>query len=331
MKIYDYYGFMIQVLRNMQARGKGVSRKAAKQNGTDRARIHADDTFATYGQQAKYYAKWLDEKHPDVHQVKQMRRLVREYLLELQDTGYAASTITTAAAALNKIFGIHPGDKDYFECPKRRREDFTRSRHPVKTDERYRPEYIKDICDFCDSTGCRRNVLEKLQGRDLYDKTRLEREKVELEHKVNRNKDEEALLRAIRETMEFFPDFDYFILHHKDKGGRFRIAPIIGPCKKEVIQRMRNTPALEFVWKVPQHLDIHAHRAVYANVLYQMYARPIEEIKDKKELYICRKDRKGTKLDKTAMGYVSVALGHGSGRTVFADYYLREGDFESGR
>ena len=71
----------------------------------------------------------------------------------------------------------------------------------------------------------------------------------------------------------------------------------------------------------------------YATDIYRKYARPIEEIPYDKvnkgtgkryqsEVYSCRKDEAGKKLDKAAMLVCSKALGHNR-ISVVADNYIR--------
>ena len=97
---------------------------------------------------------------------------------------------------------------------------------------------------------------------------------------------------------------------------------------------MQNTPSEEKVWQhVHQSADIHGYRAEYATAMYKAHARPIEEIpydrvnkgsgrKYQSEVYICRKDEAGRKLDKAAMLVCSKALGHNR-ISVVADNYIR--------
>ena len=131
-----------------------------------------------------------------------------------------------------------------------------------------------------------------------------------------------------------FPDQDYFIHHRTDKNGRSRFAPIIGKHKADIINRMGKTAPNEKVWlNVPTNADIHGYRSDYATTLYKMYARPIEAIpydkvnkgtgkKYQSEVYVCRKDEAGKKLDKVAMQMASKALGHNR-LEVIANNYLR--------
>ena len=126
----------------------------------------------------------------------------------------------------------------------------------------------------------------------------------------------------------------YFTHVRSGKGGRERLSPIIGPDSAQIIERMQNTPSEEKVWQhVHQSADIHGYRAEYATAMYKAHARPIEEIpydrvnkgsgrKYQSEVYICRKDEAGRKLDKAAMLVCSKALGHNR-ISVVADNYIR--------
>ena len=127
---------------------------------------------------------------------------------------------------------------------------------------------------------------------------------------------------------------DYFTHVRSGKGGRERLSPIIGLDSAQIIERMQNTPGEEKVWQhVHKSADIHGYRAEYATAMYKAHARPIEEIpydrvnkgsgrKYQSEVYICRKDEAGRKLDKAAMLICSKALGHNRIEVV-ANNYIR--------
>ena len=79
--------------------------------------------------------------------------------------------------------------------------------------------------------------------------------------------------------------------------------------------------------------DIHGYRAEYATAIYKAHARAIEGIpydrvnrgtgrRYQSEVYTCRKDEAGKKLDKAAMLICSKALGHNR-ISVVADNYIR--------
>ena len=51
---------------------------------------------------------------------------------------------------------------------------------------------------------------------------------------------ETARLHTLLEALEFFPDHTYFLWHRTDKGGRQRLAPIVGP---DYVRRRAGSPA----------------------------------------------------------------------------------------
>ena len=128
---------------------------------------------------------------------------------------------------------------------------------------------------------------------------------------------------------------DYFTHVRNGKGGRERVSPIIGPNMEQIVERIRNTPEEEKVWQhVHQSADIHGYRAEYATAIYKSHARPIAEIpydrvnkgtghRYQSQVYTCRKDESGRKLDKAAMLVCSKALGHNR-LEVVANNYIRD-------
>lgn len=129
-------------------------------------------------------------------------------------------------------------------------------------------------------------------------------------------------------------DSEYYVYVRNGKGGRERLSPIIGKNAGQIVERIRSTPKGEKVWKyVNGNADIHSYRAQYATDIYRAHARPIEKIPYDKvnrgtgkryqsEVYSCRKDEAGKKLDKAAMLVCSKALGHNR-ISVVADNYIR--------
>ena len=191
-------------------------------------------------------------------------------------------------------------------------------------------EFIK----FCRGTGCRRNILEKLEGRDLITRTQLKEEIEELERKGMLTDAEMKHLNVLKDAVGQFSDQEYFIHHRKDKGGRERYSPIIGKNVDQIVERMKNTAPDEKVWQhVPVNADVHGYRGDYATELYKLYARKIEDIpydrvnsgtgrRYQSDVYTCRKDESGKKLDKAAMLKASKALGHNR-LEVVANNYIR--------
>lgn len=362
----------------------GESKKAAIKDGTEKDKIFSRATYNTYWKHIKYFLKWLKETYPEVTTLKAAKRHVNEWLQvrvdQVDEDGkrLSAWTIQTEEAALNKLFGIDKNDRKRFQAPERKRMDIKRSRGPAKQDKDFSIRNNWELVQFCRGTGCRRNVLEHLEGRDLWTQEQMleesekltqrlqageqlsdnerkhlavlndalitwtragkqrEVEKIEkwISDGADLSKEELKRLDDLKDAMDYEPDHKYFIHHRQDKGGKFRLAPIIGPALPDIVERMKNTKPHERVWKtVNAHADIHGYRADYAGAIYSMYARNNDEIPYDKyhkgigrwyqsEVYTCRKDEPGKKLDKRAMMKASKALGHGR-YDVVGIFYLR--------
>lgn len=338
----DYYKDLheqaYERLTSMQAFGE--SKKDAVANGTASDKIFSFSTYKTYWKHTKYFIRWIESSHSDCTTLKSARKYVKEWLEQratqtnIEGRPLSAWTLQTEAAALNKLYGIDRNSSERFKTPVRHREDIRRSREGTMRDKHFSTTNNSELISFCRGTGCRRNVLGRLEGRDLWSRSRMEEEKASLEKSRYRTEEETETLRDIRDALSAFPNEDDFLHHRKDKGGRSRFAPIIGPDKQTIIDRMKRTEAHEKVWKyVHSGADVHAYRADYATALYRKYARPIEQIpydrvnqgsgrRFQSGVYVCRRDECGKRLDRVAMLKCSKALGHNR-ISVVADSYLR--------
>jgi len=331
---------MYERLTGMLHAGEGKSKKEAIADGTDREKIFSYSTYESYFKHCKYFANYIQEKHPECTTLKAAKKHVNEWLQSRVDNGgqngkpLSAWTITLEREALGKLYGIKPDDPNFFQAPKRHRADIKRSRVDTVRDRHFSVTNNDEFIKFCKGTGCRRNVIERLEGRDLITREDLDKEIARLEAKEVPSEAEAKHLSVLKDAVEQFPDQEYFLHHRKDKGGRERYSPIIGENAEQIIERMRNTAPNEKVWQhVPGNADIHGYRGDYATAIYKMYARPIAEIpydrinKGTKQryqsgVYTCRKDEAGKKLDKVAMLKASKALGHNR-LEVVANNYIR--------
>lgn len=307
----------------------GDSRRADKDEdpGISTDKIYSFATYKTYWKHIKYFIKWVKEKHPEVTTLKKAKKLVPEWLQSRVDEKLSAWTIQTEAAALNKLYGITPDDPSRFQPPRRRKEDITRSRGTKVRDAHFSEAANEELVNFCKACGFRRNVLERLKGGDLYD-----RERAETALEAAKNAGDTALAKAFSDGLRTFPEQTYFILHRNDKGGKTRLSPIVGPKADKVVQRVKDTPKGEKVWQyVNTNCDVHGYRSDYATFLYKQYARPIEMLdfhnkircadgKYRSEIYVCRGSESGKRLDRRAIGIISVALGHEREDTAIANY-----------
>ena len=143
---------------------------------------------------------------------------------------------------------------------------------------------------------------------------------------------DEKHLGVLRDTRMF--DGEYFLHVRNGKGGRERISPIVGKNVDQIVARIRDTAADEKVWQhVNSNADIHGYRGDYATEIYKSHARAIEQIpydrvnagtgrRYQNDVYVCRKDEAGKRLDKAAMLICSKALGHNRIEVV-ANNYIR--------
>lgn len=319
-------------LTAMQAFGE--SKKEAMANGTAQDKIFSFNTYQTYWKHIKYFLKYIKELHPECTTLKRAKKYVNEWLHTRVDQGLSAWTIQTEAKALGKLYGIQPDDPDYFQPPKRNRAEIKRSRGDRVRDLHFSKTNNDELIKFCQGTGLRRSELEALRGHDLMTRAQIEQEiaRIEALPEGAEKNQEEKHLGVLRDTRMF--DCEYFIHVRNGKGGRERISPIVGKNVGQILERMQNTAGEEKVWQhVNANADIHAYRGDYATAIYKAHARSIEDIpfdrvnrgtgkRFQSEVYVCRKDEAGKRLDKAAMRICSKALGHNRIEVV-ANNYIR--------
>ena len=319
-------------LTAMQAFGE--SKKEAMANGTAQDKIFSFNTYQTYWKHIKYFLKYIKELHPECTTLKRAKKYVNEWLHTRVDQGLSAWTIQTEAKALGKLYGIQPDDPDYFQPPKRNRAEIKRSRGDRVRDLHFSKTNNDELIKFCQGTGLRRSELEALRGHDLMTRAQIEQEiaRIEALPEGAEKNQEEKHLGVLRDTRMF--DCEYFIHVRNGKGGRERISPIVGKYAGQILERMKNTAGEEKVWQhVNANADIHAYRGDYATAIYKAHARLIEDIpfdrvnrgtgkRFQSEVYVCRKDEAGKRLDKAAMRICSKALGHNRIEVV-ANNYIR--------
>jgi len=326
-------------LTGMLHEGEGTSKKEAIADGTAKNRIFSYSTYRTYWKHIKYFTVWVGQKHPDCTSLNKARQYVNEWLeeragrVDKKGKHLSAWTIHTEAAALHKLYGIDKDDPKRYIPPARRRKDIIRSRNDVERDRRFSVSNNAELISFCRGTGCRRGVLEKLKKEDLWSREKMELELSRLNGIIPVTENS-SLATVLKDALSVFPDQDYFIYHRKDKNGKSRFAPVIGPHKTDILRRFDETLPGKKVWQhVHDAADIHGYRSDYAMRIYKYYSRDIEDIpydryhrgtghRYQSQVYVCRADESGKRLDKEAMLKVSKALGHNR-LSVVADNYLR--------
>ena len=250
-------------------------------NDACRPYIFSTKTLNTYKKETAEFAKYCKLEHGS-KTINDCRAYVTEYLQKNLDEGKSVYTVSTQASALGKLY--QEPYTNFLTLPQRERANITRSRLDRPSDRHFSEKKNQELVNFCRGTGLRRSELQRLTP--------------------------EALVKRDGK----------FYLQIKGKGGKTRVSPIIGPHKKEIVNRIQNTAPGEKVWpRVHRHADIHSYRSNYATSLYNSLARDVTVL-PASERYCCRKDRAGDVFDKKAMKVVSRALGHERIEVIAANY-----------
>ena len=285
-KVPSYNKVGQERLMEMFRAGFGKSRSLDKLRGETKNRIYSKQSYLTYKNQFRYFSNWVKEKHPEAHSIEEARILIVEYLKHLMDLDRSAYSISTAKAALVKVFQTDA--TQVVATPIRRRADVKRSRFSVDRDKHISDELERRLSQFTSATGLRRKEMLQIEAEDLF---------------FNNGK-------------------PYLNVNKGTKNGKTRIAEIHGVSEAEtkmLIEFIQSKKGRLFP-KLSPHYDNHYYRSVYAKRVYDRYARKEKDI-PKKERYVMRKDRAGEVLDKLAMEITSRMLGH-SRINVIAQSYL---------
>lgn len=313
-----------QRFHDMLKAGAGQSKAEDKKRGMTDQRIYAASTFKTYMRQIDYFIDWLKVHHPEIDWLKKARPFVKEYLEFCEQSGrYSAYTMQLKAKALGKYYGIKQTDKDYYTPPVRHREDIKRSRRETKSDKHFSVVNNDLLIKFARGTGLRRAGLLSIKPDCLYQASELPAviASIQAKPEAERTEKEKAMLANYPKLEVFQGKPNYYIVV-REKGGKWRYAPIIGKDEKDIVDKIKATPDGKRVWEhINKNADIHGYRSDYAAALYKMYARDIDKIpydginkgtgkRFQSDVYVCRGECKGKKLDKRAMLCVEKALGH---------------------
>ena len=249
-------------------------------NAAIRDKIYSYGTYGDYVKHINYFLKWCEDTYR-CKTLKQCREHVDEWLTLRINQGLSAYTLKLEASALGKLY--QEPTTNFVPTPDRKRAAITRSRGYAQRDYGFSLEKNEEIIDFCRGTGLRRSELTNLIGDQL-----------------------------------ILCDGNAYIAV-KGKGGRYREAPIIGPHRDRIVDRMQKAGHNKVWTSVPSHMDVHEYRSEYATAIYTAYAR--DDI-PKEDRYYCKSDRRGVILDRQAMRIASQALGH-SRVSVVAGHYIR--------
>lgn len=273
-------------LQEMFKAGFGNKRSSDKTDADTQNKIYSKNTFETYKRQFNYFADWLAEAHKEAYTLADARQYVDEYLLHLIELERSAYSITTAKAALAKVFQTEA--TQFIDTPPRERANIKRSRGVAVRDSNISNKTETKLALFSSAVGLRRKEMINIESKDLF---------------FDNGK---AYLNVTKGT----------------KGGKARIVEICGTSEGEtkmIVEWIQSRNGKLFP-KLNTNYDNHYYRAVYAQRLYDRYKREEKDIPTK-ERYIMRKERAGEVYDRSAMKVVSENLGHNR-ISVIAQSYL---------
>lgn len=249
-----------------------------------REKIYSSVTMDNYIDYVSRFLRWAQETH-SCRYLEEALPYVGEFLEQRIQT-QSAWTVRAEAAGIAKLFQVSMNDFGV-ELPKRSRDDIEQHRGE-KWLGHFSPERNKDLVAFCLATGLRRHEVEKSSPDDVWEE------------------DGQVFVQTV------------------GKGGKFRIVKALNNVPQRIAEAAAAAGQDLIFEHVPKYAPVHEYRAQFAKKLYEMVARPVEEI-PREEQYICRGKKRGIVYDKNALSVVSVALGHGIGRLdVVADNYLYE-------
>lgn len=271
-------------LSKMLEAGRDESRDKDKKSIEDKTKdkIYSFETFKGYKRQCVRFADFLKEENPEILKVQQIKtEHVNNYLESMIDEGLSAYSISTAKAAIAKL--LKTSSTSFIATPPRTRKTIKKSRYEAVRDKHISEETEAKFAKITSATGLRRSELERVRGIDLR-----------------------------------FYDGKYYVKVRQGKGGKSRLALVRGENNKEtkeIVQVFKEAGQMKVAPKLPSHYDNHHYRAVYAKRIYNLYARPVDEIPagpidDGGKRYVMRGDRAGEVLDRDAMQIVSQFLGH---------------------
>ena len=304
--------------------GKGISKHELRQeaisSGSERhssGLLHADTTIDNYAGIATRYAEWMKETHPDCTRLKiaHKRKYDHEYIQFLIDRGLSPSTIKTYTAALSFLHNCTMNDI-HSERPIVLPKNATRCRYyseqvyqeQLSKCEENRNENLVAILRLCRITGLRKDEAQQVRPENfIWTKNGV------VCHLTGANK-----THHMRQ--------DESNVH--TKGGRERTIEILPQHEAELRDILSHTEAHAPICShIPNDVNIHGIRALYAAEMYQAFARPIADIpvyertmengKSLPSLYVAKD---GHVWDRRALLRVSASLGHSRSNVVVQNY-----------
>lgn len=288
------------VLQQKLHAGAGNSKFQHKIDGDYKDYIFSYNTYKSYKKELSYFARYIKENHK-CKTLEEARLFADAWIEKRLSEGKSAFTLKLDIAALCKLYG--DTSADYIPTPKRERKNIKRSRHPVERDKHWSQEKWSTYKTFCECTGLRKSELRALSPGSLVHGK-------DCDNPANLSQEEHEKLW-------------YIIVEKGSKGGKKRLAPIIGTPEEVqlVVDTMKNCTTSRVFPRIPDASDQHYFRSVYAQKCYLRYARPVNEIPREDRCYRRKDLRKRPPLDKISLRICSRFLGHNR-ESVAREFYL---------
>src|SRR5450432_1685671 len=244
-------------------------------------KIFSHTTRKTYQQQVLACINWVKATHQITRPASLDERadeLVSEYLRKGIAEGKSPSTLQTQRSALRLFFGWQVASS--VDLPKRRQEDITRSRLPVKHDRHFQPKNWPHQVLFARATGLRWAELRDLRIREVYPN-----------------------------------ESGQLVVYVKNgKGGKSREVPVLPEYEQDMRAVIEGREPEEHVFDhMPTAMDVQSYRRGSAQARYQQHAQ-------QRPLPPARGRLKPTDYDADAAKKVSKALGHQRKSIVLTHY-----------
>lgn len=281
------------------------------------------------------YIKWCSDK--GIYSLDEMPKYITDYLFEKKDKDMVSNaTIKTYRTGLCRVFEIDSDDiteQLIYKChTEHKNYDFTLTRSDLKRSRNYYENRVSDEIEgtfendlkiVACACGLRRAEFETLCPEHIF---------------KDENGNYFLNLTASKKACE-----KTGFKRVNTKGGRDRIVEIL-PDKKAIDILMkwaagkRPDEPLLTGHTISKNQDVHSYRAIYANLLYSKYARPVSQINQNKRIPAQRKnksadglvnpvihltrDLNGYALDRETCRLVSQNLGHNR-EEIFQTSYFR--------
>lgn len=299
--------------------GKGRDHNADKATKDDRNVIYTERSYRNYMSSGKLFVNWIKKNHPECKNLKNCRQYVDEWIGYMTEKGYSPFTIASRRSAMVKIYGAE--SNEFISGPPRFRKNIKNNRdvHEKARNRHISEETEKRLGRIVSAIGCRRQEFQRIHGTDVFYLSKEDLKKMEYEYEADFKKN-----HPDKTYVPFYTSFEPgWYVKLKGKGGKVRYTQILGENDNETIDIVNELQAYGsnlVMPKVHNAFPEHYYRSEYAKRYYNKYKRDVDTLTIR-QLYYCRKDKKGIVYDRRSMLMTSRMMGHNR-IDVIAGHYL---------